>query len=373
MRAVFPALLVFLLPLAHAEDRWKIQFSYDKVDALFDIRDLACPSAQRCVAAGVISDRKGRDKGAIVVTSDGGQHWSQDDFAEQPISLFMPSETSTKETTGWMVTDRGIWTTQEGGRSWQKLAALKGIVQVYFLDPTHGFAIGYPKAIYETNDGGKQWSKVPAALVPASKPEDTIYDCIAFNGQQGVIIGQVITDQYQRYPVWMTSDAARVRQQKQAPAIMLQTLDGGKTWKSSVSTIVGNIGEMRFVDDANVLALVEYHDYYTLPSSIIKIKLGTPRSQVIFSERDRAITDIFLRPGGGALIAAVEPPGNTNQVPIPGKLRMLRSANLTLWEEMDVDYRAEAKRATLAAPDAQHAWVATDTGMILALESKSAR
>jgi len=77
-------------------------------------------------------------------------------------------------------------------------------------------------------------------------------------------------------------------------------------------------------------------------------------------------------PDGGALIASVEPPGNSNQVPIPGKLKILRSKNLTLWEEMDVDYRADAQRAIIAAPDAQHAWVATDTGMILALESQAA-
>jgi hypothetical protein len=32
---------------------------------------------------------------------------------------------------------------------------------------------------------------------------------------------------------------------------------------------------------------------------------------------------------------------------------------------MDVDYRAVAQRAIIAAPDAQHMWVATDTGAIL--------
>jgi hypothetical protein len=46
---------------------------------------------------------------------------------------------------------------------------------------------------------------------------------------------------------------------------------------------------------------------------------------------------------------------------------MLESADLKVWEEMDVDYRAIAQRAILAAPDAQHVWVATDTGMILTL------
>jgi hypothetical protein len=92
---------------------------------------------------------------------------------------------------------------------------------------------------------------------------------------------------------------------------------------------------------------------------------------VIFGERDRAVTDIALLQDGGALIAAVEPPGSSNQVPVPGKLKMLRSANLKVWEEMDVDYRAVAQRAILSAPDADHAWVATDTGMILTLDKGS--
>jgi hypothetical protein len=34
---------------------------------------------------------------------------------------------------------------------------------------------------------------------------------------------------------------------------------------------------------------------------------------------------------------------------------------------MDVDYRAVAQRAVIAAPDEQHMWVATDTGAILTL------
>ncbi len=249
---------------------------------------------------------------------------------------------------------------------------MKGIVQVYFLDGSHGFAIGYPKAIYETTDGGQKWEKVAEAQTPASKAEDTIYDCIAFSGQQGVIVGRVMTDKYQRYPVWLVPNAERVRQQKQSEVFLLQTFDGGKTWKSSTESIVGDITELRFMHDDRALALIEYHDVYQLPSSVLQLKLGAPGSRMIFGERDRAVSDVALLPGGGALIASVEPPGNTNQVPIPGKLKILRSKNLRLWEEMEVDYRADAQRATIAAPDAQHAWVATDTGMILGLEQRNA-
>jgi hypothetical protein len=39
--------------------------------------------------------------------------------------------------------------------------------------------------------------------------------------------------------------------------------------------------------------------------------------------------------------------------------------DLTTWLELPVDYRALANRVYLAAPDENHMWVATDTGMIL--------
>jgi photosynthesis system II assembly factor YCF48-like protein len=350
--------------LAHAEDRWKMQFFYDKADSIFDIQDIRCPSIQRCIAAGVISDKKDHEKGATVVTSDGGQHWSLEDFAERPVSLFFLNES-----TGWMVTEHGIWATDESGRTWKKLDALKGIVQVYFLDESHGFAIGYPKAIYETADGGRKWMKVSIAAKPASNPEDTVYDCIVFSGQQGAILGRIMHDE--RYPVWINPNTARFRRERESTTFLLETFDGGKNWESSTTNIVGNITQMRFSKEGFVVALLEYRDYYALPSAVAKINIGVRGSQTIFGERDRAVKDIALLPGGGALIASVEPPGNSNQVPIPGKLRMLKSKNLKLWEEMDVDYRAVAQRASIAAPDAQHAWVVTDTGMILALVSKS--
>jgi Photosynthesis system II assembly factor YCF48 len=369
---LFPALSLWTLVCVQAEDGWKIQFFYDKADSVFDIRDLACPSARRCVGAGAIGDSKGHVKGATVLTSDGGQHWTVEDFADEPVSLFFLNETPTRAGVGWMVAQHGIWKSEEAGRAWKKVAPLRGIVQVYFLDEMHGFAIGHPKAIYETKDGGVTWLKVPAALTPPGRPEDIIYDSIAFSGDQGVIIGRVAMERFGRYPAWLAPNAERTRQQKEAPALTLQTFDGGKTWRSNTRAFVGNISELRFTKEDSVVALVEYHDFYSLPSEVLETKPGAPGSRVVFGQKDRAVRDIALLPEGGGLIAAVEPPGNTNQVPIPSKLKMLRSDDLKRWEEMDVDYRAEALQVTIAAPDARHAFVATDTGMILGLEPKNA-
>jgi hypothetical protein len=70
--------------------------------------------------------------------------------------------------------------------------------------------------------------------------------------------------------------------------------------------------------------------------------------------------------GPGRLFAvALDQEGRSAQPAIPVKLRVLSSSDARAWREMEVDYRAEAHNAHLASPDPDHAWIATDTGMIL--------
>ena len=356
--------LLLALPfLAPANERWKVQFFYDKAGASLDIRDLQCPSATRCVGAGAIEDKKGRSKGTVILTSDGGKNWNLAEVSEQPISLFFLNDSL-----GWMVTDRGVWSTNESGRTWKKLDGLKkGILQVYFLSPLHGYAIGFPKAVYETSDGGKNWTRLAAADRPATAPQDTVYECISFQGAHGIIAGNVTLPGSDDTPLWMNPSQARIRRERQSTLVTLETMDGGANWEANTSSVYGKMSQLVMTKEDFSVALFEYHNYYTLPSRVYKMKLRTSM-EALFGERDRAVTDVTLLPDGNALLAAVEPPGASNQVPIPGKLKMLRSNNLKVWEEMAVDYRAVAQRATLAAPDAEHLWVATDTGMILMLE-----
>ena len=142
---------------------------------------------------------------------------------------------------------------------------LKDIVRVYFLDPSHGYAIGFPKAVYETTDGGKKWIKLAAASQPTSDPKHTVYDCIAFRGQHGIILGVVERDQFG------AGAAVAVRA---APAesttVILETLDGGKTWQSSTKTNLGEITQVNLSKEGTIVLLVEYRDNYTLPSSVVE-------------------------------------------------------------------------------------------------------
>ena len=59
-----------------------------------------------------------------------------------------------------------------------------------------------------------------------------------------------------------------------------------------------------------------------------------------------------------------------NTAAIPGKVRILESDDFKTWTEMAVDYKAEARSVVMAGPDADHVWVATDTGMILHLTTR---
>jgi hypothetical protein len=360
----FPAFFAcFLLPcLVHAEERWKMQFFYDKAGSVLQIGDLQCPSVQRCIASGVIVGKNGREKGVTVLTSDGGQHWGLQEVAEHPRSLFLLNDSL-----GWMVTDHGVWNTEDSGLTWRKQLALKGILRVHFLNPEHGFAIGFPRAVYETIDGGKKWSRLAVAEREPTPNANTVYGAITFLGDHGAIVGKVVPQEDGRDPIWLNPRTARDQREQDSTNVMLETFDGGKNWRASTSPVFGDVTELIITKGGFGLALVEYHDYFELSSRVLKVEFDSAKPSVVFAKRDRAVSDIAPLAGGGALLASIQPPGNSNQVPIPGKLRMLRSQDLLEWTESEVDYRAVATRAVVAAPDANHAWVATDTGMILSL------
>lgn len=354
------ALVVSFAVLAQAEERWKIQYFYDKSDSDLALRDIRCPSATHCVAAGVIQDG-GRERGVVVLTTDGGLNWSLINVREHPVALFFLDDS-----TGWMVTDHGIWAAQEGGRSWNKLDTLKGMVDLYFLDASHGFAAGFPKAVYETTDGGHKWTKVQAAESAPGEEEHTIFDSIAFRAAHGLIAGAM--DESEPLPIRRNPATGALDLSPSDDTVLLETLDAGKTWNARGARFEGKLEKMSFVGNGMVALIVGYEGRKKeYPSAVFGARLGEKAGETIFAQKDRAAVDFAELTNGHAFIAAVEPPGSSTEVPIPGKLKMLESDDLKSWREMAVDYRAVARGAVLAAPDAGHAWVATDTGMILAL------
>ncbi len=372
--------IALLLPGLRAAERWTVQYYYDEDRTQLQLVDLAFPTATRGIAIGWITDvnPSKKVKPTCLTTSDGGAHWTLDPLKDDPRSMFFLNDSL-----GWMVTENGLWLTEESGHTWRKIfdqpkpnpklgpVSPGGLIlRVYFLDENHGFAVGYQKTVLETHDGGRTWAPVAEAAKPTGNPVFTAYTRIAFDGKIGLIVGAAVPPRRDMgaYPSWMEPERASKARQQPNLTLVLQTKDGGANWISSTAPLLGLTMGLRLTGDIG-LSLFGFSESFDWPSEVYKIDLDTGRSTQTFREKNRRVTDTALFPGPRAYLAAVEPTGRLNSLPIPGRVRMLSnsSPNFDQWKEIDVDYRAVAGSVVLAGPDADHLWAATDTGMILRL------
>jgi hypothetical protein len=355
------ALLALSVPML-AADSWKVQYFYDKDRSDLEIRDLQCPSSSICLAAGLLSEQnKNKPKGVLVVSTDGGEHWQLQEVNESPYSLFFLNEAN-----GWMVSDRGIWRTENSGKTWKKINSTKGIERLSFVDETHGFAVGEEKTILETEDGGKKWTKREIKDPRPMEARDVVFSGVTFVAKQhGVISGSWNPMQRVQESEWMEMNPAK-RPKTAMSALLLESSDAGKEWHPYEVKVSGQITQLRFLNPNAFLMLVEYTGAQIAESPSEMFQLTSKAAPALrFHQSGRVARDFYVLPSGEVVIAAIELLGKSNEVPIPGKLRMMATSDLKTWQDEKADYRAVAKRPFLAAPDAAHVFVATDTGMIL--------
>jgi hypothetical protein len=367
------ACLLILAPAALA-DRWALQYFYDEARTELALADIAFPDVRRGIAVGTIYDQPDRSKGAkdiALLTADAGAHWSMVPLQDHPRSLFFLNESR-----GWMVGDDAIWFTEESGRTWKKLSPqIKPdrklrpkpdgglILRVWFLDAMHGFGIGLQKGLFETRDGGRTWMPVAEAAKPEANAAYTAYSQIGFvGGRVGLIMGTSSPPRRVVDPFVPVREVPKL-------TIQLQTVDAGAKWDVKTAPVFGTIRSLRLAG-RDGLAVMVFNDQFDWPSEVYHLSLTAGDSDRVFREKNRRVMDaaIFDQDGGRrAFLAAVEPPGILNSSPIPGKVKILSSTDLSQWTEMQVDYRAVAHALVLTGPDAKNLWCATDTGMILHL------
>jgi hypothetical protein len=371
-----------ILPAA-AQDKdarkWTIQYFYDELRSEMEITDLAFPSAQRGIAIGAIYDKSsGRERDISLSTSDGGVHWTLQTIKEYPRSIFFLNDSI-----GWMVTDKGVWFTDESGRNWKKLCeqlkpnkdlepqtTIGLLLRVWFLDEKHGFGVGLQKTIVETVDGGRTWNPVAAASKPAGNPAYTAYTHIVFaDAKRGVIVGGSQPPRREdgfrhSLPDWMDPERASKRKQVPTLTLIAQTRDGGATWVADTAPLFGLVTSVRYAG-ADGLIVMGFNESFEWPSEVYRMAEDGPTR--VFREKTPRVVDSALYPGPRGYLAGVEPTGKMNSAAIPGKVRILESDDFQTWTEMPVDYKAVARSVIMAGSDRDHLWVATDTGMILHL------
>jgi photosystem II stability/assembly factor-like uncharacterized protein len=352
-----------------AADRWDVQYSYEHLDNALTITDLKFPSAKRGVASGYILE-KGKSKPTVLVTSDGGVHWALVPVKEIGVSLYFLDDSL-----GWMVAEKGIWQTEEAGRSWHKLVTpkeMKDLLRVWFLDRQHGYAVGERKKVWETTDGGAAWTELAAAGEPNTNADHTTYGVVSFaNSRDGIIAGWDEPPRYNRVPDWMDPAAAKARTQWPSTLVLLQTRDGGKTWDSSTASIFGRVTKIGFAADGSSVGLIQFTDNFEWPSEVYRVDGHSGKSTRIFRRADCAISDAALMANGTIYLAGIQSASTVHSSPIPGKVKILRSNSMNgEWEDMAVDYKVQGHKTFVAAPDEDDVWVATDMGTILKLRKE---
>ncbi len=180
-----------------------------------------------------------------------------------------------------MVTNEGLWKTVESGRSWTKLprsAATKWLTQVCFLDENKGWAIGERKSVYMTVDGGKKWSRVDAAEKVNTKPENTTFRTIAFaDALNGMIVGQSAPPPPpDRLPAYLQPELSNRRELPHL-TIVLETRDGGKTWKPTTTSVFGQVTKVALIPDGTALSLFQFRGAFDHPAEIARHQLEDRR------------------------------------------------------------------------------------------------
>jgi|SRR5271157_2047192 len=351
-------------PVAAQEPEWKSQYFYDQAQSSLVILDLQFASARRGVAVGFVLKGSHRQP-AAVATSDGGAHWELTKPEEMPISVFFLNEGL-----GWMVTENSLWKTTEAGRSWTKVGGLpRGrILRVFFLDANNGWALGLKKTVLETHDGGLNWTPVNAAKVPPGEPGYSAYTWAAFATPKfGLILG--FNKPPLRGPLLPEQlDPQGAASYRDVPHLSysLETHDSGKTWRPASQSLFGDTTKIRFLPDGSGIGLIEYSQYFRLASEVFSVDWLTGKSESIYKDARFGVTDVWKMADGSVYLAGILAQGLRRNL-VEGRVQVLTSRDKKPFQAMAVDYRATANRVSLACPDGQNMWMATDTGMILKL------
>jgi photosystem II stability/assembly factor-like uncharacterized protein len=99
--------------------------------------------------------------GAVYATVDGGATWT-----EQPAARGMEDFACLDAEHVWAAGGNRILYTADGGATWsERWSGPADLHAIFFLDATHGWAVGESGAILATTDGGLTWSRQDAGVV----------------------------------------------------------------------------------------------------------------------------------------------------------------------------------------------------------------
>ena len=209
------------------------------------------------------------DRGAILHTDDGGQHWR---WQASGVSCRLRTVCFLNNKLGWAAggfsqpyahTSVGVvLVTRDGGHTWTKSAKLllPAVRRLGFFDPQHGWAVTYssamyPSGVFVSNNAGRTWQPVMGGRSPGWQTGDfadaSAGAVVGRDGWQGIVRGGEI-DALQAEGLglrtglqlrlidprhgWLVGQGGMAR----------TTADGGLTWRPPQAALPGSAGMFDF-------------------------------------------------------------------------------------------------------------------------------
>jgi len=368
----FAACALLSMTSAVAADKWNVAFFHDEKDSALTLVQIVFPSERRGIAIGAVTEKSGRVKPMALVTGDGGKRWEKVPLKEIPAAISCVNDSAC-----WVATEKGVWLTEEAGRTWRKVSGQKGIFAIHFESSTRGFAAGTAKSIWETKDGGKTWTPLAVTKEIDAKSEYAAFHTIGFGGKVGMVAGTSRPPRREDrslFPPWMDPEREAKRRSWPNLVMMAETRDSGETWKISTASIFGMVNRILIDPAGFALALIGFDDTFEIAAEVNRIDFRTGKMIPIYRQKEHAVRDIAYLPNRSIVVAGIEPTG-LRSLKLPSRVVIREGAidaknSVGKFVDHDVDYRATARDVKLAAaPDGQ-LWAITDNGMILRLDRR---
>jgi photosystem II stability/assembly factor-like uncharacterized protein len=206
--------------------------------------------------------------GIIYATSDGGASWA----AQTNLSIPYGRLSFVSATEGWAGENDILLHTTDGGKTWarQTLPAGSFLIDLFFLDPVHGWEAGFYTAVMATTNGGATWSnplggQARYGLAPFGfyfgRPLESIRFADALTGVAAGLDGIIYstTDGGQTWTPRQSGSATATNRIRGTDSLhvwaandggeILYTTDGGKWWNRVNPSQSGSFSDVKFLPD----------------------------------------------------------------------------------------------------------------------------
>ena len=207
------------------------------------LTDIASISADVAWVAGY-RDEAGQVRSFVLGTVDGGATWAEYDFPLQSYK-YSGEITFVDRQYGYVVVGGVLYTTEDGGASWQPLLVSGFVETLCFVDVDHGWVIstgsgsGSPTStLWRTTDAGKSWAELPI-VVPAAGALGKISFVDEANGYASMGSG-ALTSTNDGGLTWKPAG------QIDGGVYLLRAVDATRAW------VLGGGGEVYGTDDAGL-------------------------------------------------------------------------------------------------------------------------